>query len=976
MAKTSLSKRTKSTACAPDSPPAILLRGARSHNLKSVDVDIPVNKLTIVCGVSGSGKTSLALDTLYAEGQRRYIESFSPYTRQFLQRLDKPDYDSLTNLPAAIAVRRSGVPRSNRSTVGTTAEVDDYLRILFARVAILYCPTCSREIKRHDATSIGKFIHSLGDGRAMIAVELSWVDSQDLSMQLSNLQQAGFPRVVIDDQIWNLATDDRESMASAAKKVHQGYSIIDRVTTGKNETQGIARLTESLETALQWGGGKVVVLVDHASTNKTEPVESTGVYRINGSEYFQCCFSRDRVCHACKRSFHDSDPRTFSFNSSLGACSTCEGLGEVSEVDRAKIVPDHNKTLRQGAIAIWTTPAYAHEMGELLALANDYGIPTDVPVKKLSAKAWSIIQHGVPERNFGGLDGFFTWLDRKKYKMHIRIFAARWRSYLMCPTCEGQRLNADALAYKIAKLSMIDVAKMSVDQALGWIESLAWDDTSRKIVSDPLNQIRSRLRYLQRVGLGYLALDRPLRTLSGGEATRVTLTTSLGSDLVSMLYVLDEPTVGLHPQDTAQLTNAILDLRDRGNTVLVVEHEPGLIMKADWLVEIGPQAGQLGGKLQFAGTIEELSKSKTLTAKYLFADSVVTHAGPDGIPEASAYGSGTEPEVHVHGADSKWLTIREASGRNLKSIDVSIPLGQLVVVTGVSGSGKSTLVLDTLGAELERYFGRSGPVPLPFESVEGLESLKDVLLVDQEPISLSLRSNPATYSRVFDEIRKVFAATVDAKARGMTAGQFSFNNESGRCPRCEGDGFLAIDMQFLADIQTVCPECHGSRYTPEVLAVKYRDRSIADCLAMSILEAKEFFRGQAKLQSRLEPLIDLGLGYLQLGQSAPTLSAGEMQRLKLATYLTDSSNRSTLFILDEPTTGLHFYDIDRLLHSLRKLIASGHSVLMIEHNEQVIRAADYCIDMGPGPSEAGGQVVASGVIAEMIASKKSIFANV
>jgi excinuclease ABC subunit A len=615
-------------------------------------------------------------------------------------------------------------------------------------------------------------------------------------------------------------------------------------------------------------------------------------------------------------------------------------------------------------------------MGELLALANDYGIPTDVPVKKLSAKAWSIIQHGVPERNFGGLDGFFTWLDRKKYKMHIRIFAARWRSYLMCPTCEGQRLNADALAYKIAKLSMIDVAKMSVDQALGWIESLAWDDTSRKIVSDPLNQIRSRLRYLQRVGLGYLALDRPLRTLSGGEATRVTLTTSLGSDLVSMLYVLDEPTVGLHPQDTAQLTNAILDLRDRGNTVLVVEHEPGLIMKADWLVEIGPQAGQLGGKLQFAGTIEELSKSKTLTAKYLFADSVVTHAGPDGIPEASAYGSGTEPEVHVHGADSKWLTIREASGRNLKSIDVSIPLGQLVVVTGVSGSGKSTLVLDTLGAELERYFGRSGPVPLPFESVEGLESLKDVLLVDQEPISLSLRSNPATYSRVFDEIRKVFAATVDAKARGMTAGQFSFNNESGRCPRCEGDGFLAIDMQFLADIQTVCPECHGSRYTPEVLAVKYRDRSIADCLAMSILEAKEFFRGQAKLQSRLEPLIDLGLGYLQLGQSAPTLSAGEMQRLKLATYLTDSSNRSTLFILDEPTTGLHFYDIDRLLHSLRKLIASGHSVLMIEHNEQVIRAADYCIDMGPGPSEAGGQVVTSGVIAEMIASKKSIFANV
>ncbi len=963
MAKTSTSKRPKPADCAQELSPAILLRGARSHNLKSVDVDIPVNKLTIVCGVSGSGKTSLALDTLYAEGQRRYIESFSPYTRQFLQRLDKPDYDSLTNLPAAIAVRRSGVPRSNRSTVGTTAEVDDYLRILFARVAKLYCPTCSREIKRHDATSISSFIQSLAVGRAMIAAELSWIDSQDLSMQLSNLQQAGFPRVVINGQIWNLASDDREAMASAAKKVQEGYSIIDRVNTGKHESQGVARLTESLETALQWGGGKVVVLIDTAASSEIEPSESIGVCRINESEYYQCCFSRDRVCHTCERTFHDSDPRTFSFNSSLGACPTCEGLGEVSEVDLAKVIPDYNKTLRQGAIAPWTTPAYAHELSELLALAGDYGIPTDVPVKKLSAKAWGLIQHGVPERNFGGLDGFFAWLDRKKYKMHIRIFAARWRSYLKCPTCDGQRLNADALAYKISGLSMIDVAKMSVDQALGWIESLAWDDTARKIVLDPLNQIRSRLRYLQRVGLGYLALDRPLRTLSGGEATRVTLTTSLGSDLVSMLYVLDEPTVGLHPRDTAQLTNAILDLRDRGNTVLVVEHEPGLITKADWLVEIGPQAGQLGGKLQFAGTIEELRKSQTLTSKYLFAESAVTHAEPDGTPEASSYGS-----------DLKWLTIRKASGRNLKSIDVSIPLGKLVVVTGVSGSGKSTLVLDTLGAALERHFGRNGPVPLPFESIEGLENLKDVLLVDQEPISLSLRSNPATYSRVFDEIRKVFAATVDAKARGMAAGQFSFNNESGRCPRCEGDGFLAIDMQFLADIQTVCPECHGSRYTPEVLAVKYRDRSIADCLSMSIMEAKEFFRGQSKLQARLEPLIDLGLGYLQLGQSAPTLSAGEMQRLKLATYLTDSSNRSTLFILDEPTTGLHFYDVDRLLHSLRKLIASGHSVLMIEHNEQVIRSADYCIDMGPGPSEAGGRVVALGRVSEMIASKKSIFA--
>jgi len=964
--------------------PAIHLRGAHSHNLKAIDVDIPLNKLTIVCGVSGSGKTSLALDTLYAEGQRRYIESFSPYTRQFLQRLDKPDYKTLTNLPAAIAVRRSGVPRTNRSTVGTISEVDDYLRILFSRASTLYCPGCNREVRRHDAASVSCWIRTLRPGRAMIAFELAWTDSQDLAMQLANLQQAGFARVVIGAQAWNLADDDRESMAAAAKKSQRGYIIVDRITTGPSGAPSV----ESLETALQWGDGKVVVMIDRASIGEA-PDDSTGVYQVNGTDYFQCCFSRDRICHACNRSFRDSEPRTFSFNSSLGACPTCEGIGEVSEVDRNKVVPDPNISLRNGAIAPWTTPAYSHELSELLALASDYGISTDVPVKKLSTKAWSLIQHGVPERQFGGLDGFFAWLDRKKYKMHIRIFAARWRTYHSCPTCDGKRLNPDSLAYKIAGLSITDVSQMAVDQALDWLGAQEWNETNQRIVADPLHQIRSRLRYLQEVGLGYLAIDRPLRTLSGGEATRVTLTTSLGSDLVSMLYVLDEPTVGLHPFDTEQLSKAILALRDRGNTVLVVEHEPGLILKADWLVEIGPHAGQLGGEVQFAGTIDQLRKSKTLTAKYLFAtnqspeptalavDSLRLHSQL----EFSAAGEKPESSITIPEATTnridvqvKSVTIRGASGRNLKSIDVTIPLRKLVVVTGVSGSGKSTLVMDTLAVALEKHFGRSGGNALPFESIDGLEQLKNVLVIDQEPISLSLRSNPATYSRVFDDIRKVFAATPEAKARNMPAGHFSFNNEAGRCHRCEGDGFLAIDMQFLADIQTVCPECHGSRYTLDVLQVKYRDRSIADCLAMSVIEAKEFFRGQPKLQSRLDPMIDLGLGYLRLGQSAPTMSAGETQRLKLATYLTDSATQSTLFILDEPTTGLHFHDVDKLLQSLRKLIAGGHSVLMIEHNEQVIRAADYGIDLGPGPSELGGQVVSFGTISELIQSQKSIFA--
>jgi excinuclease ABC subunit A len=979
--------------------PAIRLRGGRMHNLQNIDLDIPSGKLVIVCGVSGSGKTSLALDTLNAEGQRRYIESFSPYVRQFLPQREKPEYDRLENLPASIAVKRSGVPRTNRSTVGTTAEVDDYLRILYSRASELYCPGCDRHVVRHDANSVARWIGAQSRRKAMITFRLEWIDLQDLSMQLSTLQQSGFTRILVANKTWNLATDDRTLMASAIGGYQAGNVVVDRIVTAEVTT----RIVESLETAFAWGSDSIEIFVEGDQNPAADSKDTS--QSIDGIAFETHRFSRDLECAPCGLRFSEPQPSTFSFNSSLGACSTCEGLGEISILDRDKIVPDGSKSLREGAIAPWTTPAYRHELDELIALADEYRLPIDKPVSQLSEKQWKIIQHGVPARSFGGLDGFFAWLDQRKYKMHLRIFAARWKSYQACPACHGKRLKPEALAFRIDRLSIDQALNLSIRDAIKWLVALTLTDNQRMIASDALKQIRSRLQFLSVVGLDYLSLNRPLRTLSGGEATRVSLTTSLGSDLVSMLYVLDEPTIGLHPHDTEGLIRSIEGLRDRGNTVLVVEHEPQLIERADWLIEIGPRAGREGGKVCFQGTIDELKRSNSKTGYYLnsinpgmpasdlmngdlsvrpigtnsFLDSSLTSAeratGGERENRSEARPARPEPvsiQAGASGPGNRFLRLRNAHGRNLKNMDVDFPLGCLCVVTGVSGSGKSTLVLDTLGAAMMRAKNKKTEPPLAYDSLSGDDSIRDCVVIDQDPLSLSSRSNPATYTKILDDVRRLFAELPEAKRLGYSPGHFSFNNKEGQCSRCEGEGTLTIDMQFLTDIQTACPDCKGSRYRSEILDVKYRDRSIADCLSLSVDEAKSFFRGQAKIQKKLDKLFEIGLGYLVLGQSLSTISAGEAQRIKLANYLTDSEEAGTLFLMDEPTTGLHFSDVERLVDVLRRLIAAGHSVIVIEHNEQMMRAADYLIDLGPGPAEQGGQVVATGSLQEITSHPLSI----
>ena len=838
----------------------IRLRGGRMHNLHNIDLDIPSGKLIVLCGVSGSGKTSLAFDTLYAEGQRRYIESFSPYIRQFLPQREKPEYDLLENLPAAIAVKRSGVPRTNRSTVGTTAEVDDYLRILYSRISQLFCPGCDRLIKRHDASSVAEWIRTVSRRRAMITFRLEWIDTQDLSMQLATLQQSGFTRLVIENRTWNLATDDRAELALAVDGFTTGHVVIDRITTGEITP----RIIESLETAFSWGGDSIGIFVEAENDRKTESPRL--LTPIDGTTFEFYRFARELVCELCDRPFSDPEPRTFSFNSSMGACPKCEGLGEVSTLD----------------------------------------------------------------------------VDQRKDKLDSSAFTSRWRTNQTCPECHGKRLTPNALAFQIDGLSIYQALELSIQDASVWIDGFELSESQRRIAADSLKQIKARLRFLSVVGLDYLSLSRPLRTLSGGEATRVSLTTSLGSDLVSMLYVLDEPTIGLHPHDTEGLILSIEGLRDRGNTVIVVEHEPELLERADWLIEIGPQAGRDGGLVCFQGTAQELKESNGKTGHYLRSVKAETLS-----------------EINNH-SSKRMLSLRGAGGRNLKNIDVDFPLGCLCVVTGVSGSGKSSLVIDTLGAALMLAKNPKSLPPLAYTSLIGHEVIRDCVLIDQDPISLSSRSNPATYMKILDDMRRLFAELPEAKRRRFSPSHFSFNNREGQCPRCEGEGTLTIDMQFLTDIRTTCPECRGSRYRDEILDVKYRDRSIADCLNQTVEEAKNFFRGQSKLQWKLSKLIDIGLGYLVLGQSLSTLSTGEAQRIKLATYLSDAKESGALFLMDEPTTGLHFSDIERLLDVMRRLISAGHSLIVIEHNEQLIRAADYVIDIGPWAAEQGGYVVAIG----------------
>jgi excinuclease ABC subunit A len=944
----------------------ISLRGVEVHNLKHVDLDLPRGKLIVFCGLSGSGKTSLALDTLYAEGQRRYIESFSAYTRQFLERLEKPAAEKITGLPPAIAVTHKHGSRSGRSTVGTTTEVNDYLRLLFAKIGRVFCEHDGTEVRRDTPQSVAAELVRLPEGvRFMIIAPPAILSTTEPLLLADELKQRGFVRAIVRSQVINLAD---ETIDSLIKDIAAGelMIVVDRLTGGVPAQ----RLRDSLETAFAVGEGSCTVLVEEpASATAGSSSSAAGATASLSSSDFgnraQPTTVDDRPwlafryddqmrCGLCGRVYIEPEPRLFSFNSPVGACPECEGFGNKIEIDMDLVVPDPKKSLREGAIVPWTTPAYEHEYKELAALAADYNVPLDTPYQDFTDAQKAIISEGVPERKFGGLHGFFAWLDRHKYKMHVRVFANRWKSQRPCPACRGARLRPEALAVRVADMNMAQVAAMQIGDARDFFGSLKLPESEATIARLPLEQITARLGYLETVGLDYLTLDRPLRSLSGGELARVSLTSALGSSLVNMLYVLDEPSVGLHPADVDRLVRAINGLRDRGNTIVVVEHEEAMIRAADQIVEIGPGAGERGGKVVFQGSPDQIiDHRESVTGDFL--------AGRRGLL------GGKERRPPEHG----WIRLAGASGHNLKNITVEFPLGMLCLVTGVSGAGKSTLVEDTFYPALRRRMRLEAPRPLPFRDLFGDGQIDDVLLVDQSPIGRSPRSNPVTYIKAFDEIRAVFADTLEARTRNYPASHFSFNVDGGRCPRCEGDGFLAIDMQFLADVYMSCPECSGRRYRKEILKVTWRGRNIAEVLDMTVREAFTFFRGSPKVQSRLKQLIDVGLDYLRLGQPANTLSGGEAQRLKLASYMSSAKRSRTLFILDEPTTGLHFADVTQLLDCFDALLAVGHSLIVVEHNLQLMKAADWLIDLGPGAADAGGQIVATGTPEDVAANPRS-----
>ncbi len=943
---------------------SIQLRGVHVHNLKDVDLDIPHNQLVAFCGVSGSGKTSLALDTLYAEGQRRYIESFSAYTRQFLDRLEKPAADRIDGIPPAIAVTRGNNSRSSRTTIGTATETADYLRLLFARIGEIKCQGCDRVVQKDSPQSVTEDIYALPDNtRFMVgfstrlsAEHLEWDPEHAdelpavLENYLSHYLEDGFVRVVAQGRTYRLE-DEREELISVCCNALSNNSseaellfIVDRLSVQRDD-QFDGRLRDSLEVIFSQPESICIITYDPSADNIHETSLQT---EIDDRPWLQRRYSAGYRCDQCNLEYATPEPRLYSFNSPLGACTECEGFGNIIDNDMELIVPDPSKSIREGAIAPWKTPAYEHELQELLALADDYDLPVDIPFSQLSKAHLKIIHEGVPEREFGGLSGFFNWLERRKYKMHLRVFLSRWRSYRPCPTCNGSRLKPESLATKIGGLNIAEICHLKIKDAIDFFHQIEFTDWQRQVARHVIEQIHSRLHYLNTVGLGYLTLDRTIRTLSGGEAQRVSLTTALGSNLVNMLYVLDEPTVGLHPKDVRHLCQAIVGLRDRGNTVVVVDHEEEMLRNADQLIEVGPGAGDRGGKITFQGSLDEmLATPDNLTGSYMTGTRGVV------IPERR------------RPANRGWLKLKGATGNNLKNITVEFPLGVLCLVTGVSGAGKSTLVQDTLYGAVCRRKRKDATKPLPYTDIVGDGQIDDVVLVDQSPIGRSPRSNPVTYIKAFDQIRAVFADTLEARTHNYTAGHFSFNVDGGRCSVCKGEGQLEIDMQFLADVYMKCPQCGGTRYRDEILDVTYRGLNISDVLSMTVREAFSFFRGQNKVQEKLKRLIDVGLDYLQLGQPANTLSSGEAQRLKLAAYMSTHKRNRTLFILDEPSTGLHFNDILQLQDCFDTLLALGHSLIVVEHNLQLMKAADYIIDIGPGAADEGGTVVAQGTPEEL-----------
>ena len=975
----------------------IIVKGAREHNLKNIDVMIPRNRLVVVTGVSGSGKSSLAFDTIYAEGQRRYVESLSAYARQFLGRMEKPDVDYIEGLSPAISIDQKGVSHNPRSTVGTVTEVYDYLRLLFARVGKPHCPQCGRAVVKQSVQQIADAVFDMPkDSRIMLMAPVVRDRKGEYKDVFEDARKKGFVRVQVDGQVRDLS----ETITLNKNYRHTIQVVVDRLVINDDLEQ--SRVHESLETAMRLAEGMVTVAILPDSPSllagegrdggavRPEPVEGPpsgrrrrGPQRSGNTEII---FSEQFACPYCAISFGEIEPRTFSFNNPNGACPECTGLGFRLEVDPELVVPNPEQTLGGGAVAPWTRAGTAHSfhVSMLNSLAREYGFSTDTPWRDLPQEVTDLILYGDRNRRFTmrhrthrGRE--FTWQTSyegvianlmRRYRDtesdHVRSEIQRFMAQRACPSCGGRRLKPEALAVTVCGKDIMQVCSQNIERALEWTEAvrsedpalieqgIALNDRDRFIAQQILKEIDNRLRFLTEIGLHYLTLERTAYTLSGGEAQRIRLATQIGSGLMGVLYVCDEPTIGLHPADDHRLIATLKRLRDLGNTVLLVEHDEAVMRAADHIVDLGPGAGEHGGKIVAEGPLDTVMASDaSITGAYLSGRRVIP------LPGGRRTGSGEA------------VTLTGARANNLKNVDVAFPLGKLVVVTGVSGSGKSTLVNEVLYKKLAQTFYRAKDRPGEHDSVTGLEAIDKVVDIDQSPIGRTPRSNPATYTGAFTPIREMFAKLPEARSRGYQAGRFSFNVKGGRCEACEGGGYIQIEMQFLPDVTVPCEVCNGARYNREALEVKFRDKSISDVLNMTVEEALDLFQNLPRVRSKLETLRDVGLGYIRLGQPATTLSGGEAQRVKLSTELSKRATGRTLYILDEPTTGLSFEDVAALMRVLHRLVEAGNTVIVIEHHLDVIKNADWIIDLGPGAGEHGGEVIATGTPEDVMGIERS-----
>ncbi|PWG53402.1 excinuclease ABC subunit UvrA [Ligilactobacillus salivarius] len=918
----------------------IKIRGARAHNLKNIDVDIPKDKLVVVTGLSGSGKSSLAFDTLYAEGQRRYVESLSAYARQFLGQMDKPDVDSIDGLSPAISIDQKTTSKNPRSTVGTVTEINDFLRLLWARVGTPICPNDGHEITSQSPEQmVDKILELPERTKLQILAPIVRGKKGQHKKIIEKVKKDGFVRIIVDGEIH----DVEEEIELDKNKKHDISVVVDRIVL----KDGIrSRLFDSLEAALRLTNGNVAV-------------------DVIGDKMLQ--FSENFSCPYCGFTIGELEPRIFSFNAPFGACPDCDGIGVKLEVDKDLVIPDDTKTLNEGALAPWNPISSKYYPTMLQQACEAFGIDMDTPFKDLPDKDKKIILYGAGDRefhfkfesDFGGLKDIDTTFEgvipnvERRYREtnsdFTRDVMRQYMTSLTCQTCHGYRLNEQALSVKIAGKHIGEVSDFPINESLNFFENLTFSEQNQEIARPILKEIDDRLTFLKNVGLDYLTLSRSARTLSGGEAQRIRLATQIGSNLSGVMYVLDEPSIGLHQRDNDRLIASLKKMRDLGNTLIVVEHDEDTMRAADYLIDIGPGAGENGGQVIAAGTPKQVEKKRnSLTGQYLSGKKYIA------IPNERRKGNG------------KKIVVKGASENNLKNIDVGFPLGEFIAVTGVSGSGKSTLVNMILKRALAQKLNHNSEKPGKYQKIEGVENIEKIIDIDQTPIGRTPRSNPATYTGVFDDIRGLFAQTNQAKLRGYGKGRFSFNIKGGRCEACKGDGIIKIEMNFLPDVYVPCEVCHGTRYNSETLEVEYKDKNIADILNMTVSEALTFFEPIPKIKRKLQTIVDVGLGYVKLGQPATTLSGGEAQRMKLASELHKKSNGKTFYILDEPTTGLHSEDIKRLLEVLQRLVDKGNTVLVIEHNLDVIKTADYLIDLGPEGGDGGGQIVATGTPEEVI----------